>query len=288
MFSKKFRRVRLILIHFFAQLSVLSCILAAEPASCPHCSKAPVDAKALEGMDIALVSENLTIEPGKAFRVGFKLDHKKGFHTYWKNPGVVGVPTKMNWELPEGVTVSEIQWPNPELSKMAVYPCFGYERDVLLMMEVSIPKSWSEETITLTGQGQWMCCSSMCYPGFETFSLTLKVGEEESCPKYAPLFEAAEKELPAESDKLTAKMLTKADDKAIQLLITSKDAELQVIRIFNEDGQTTPDIHHGIKRITEDEFVFITERSKYGPKGPTAFPCVVETNFGFFKVNPSY
>jgi len=273
-------------IQYAIVLLALSEMQAKEP--CPHCVKAPADSKELEGMKISLISENLTIQAGKPFRVAFKIEHKEGFHTYWKNPGIVGIPTKMNWDLPEGFTAGEVQWPYPELSKMAAYPCFGYERDVLLMMEVTPPTELNGDSVNLKGSGQWMCCSSACYPGYEDFSLTLKVGEEKRCPLNAPLFEKAVSELPAKTEKLSAEMLNQADDQKIQLLIKSSDPELQVIRVYNEDGQTTPDISHGIKEISTEEFLFIAERSKYGPKSVEAFPFVVETNQGFYTLTSEY
>ena len=37
-----------------------------------------------------------------------------GWHTYWRNGGESGGPTKIEWELPTGVSAEEAQWPVPE------------------------------------------------------------------------------------------------------------------------------------------------------------------------------
>src|SRR5688572_10915548 len=48
-----------------------------------------------EPLTIELVSEVASIQPGSPFYVGLHLKHKEHYHTYWKFPGIVGVPTDM-------------------------------------------------------------------------------------------------------------------------------------------------------------------------------------------------
>ena len=77
-------------------------------------------AQETKGLEIALISEVKSIKAGESFTVGLHLKHHKGFHSYWKNPGVVGLPTSIKWDLPKGFTAGEIQWPYPELTMMAI------------------------------------------------------------------------------------------------------------------------------------------------------------------------
>jgi len=44
---------------------------------------------------------------------GVELKLDEGWHTYWKNPGDAGSPTKIEWQLPTGISAGEIQWPLP-------------------------------------------------------------------------------------------------------------------------------------------------------------------------------
>ena len=67
------------------------------------------------GLKLTLMSESLTIVPGEPLTVGLHIQHEPDFHTYWKNPGIVGIATILEWELPPGFTASEISWPYPEL-----------------------------------------------------------------------------------------------------------------------------------------------------------------------------
>ena len=53
------------------------------------------------------VSEVEAIRPGEPFTVGLHLEHGPGWHTYWQNPGIVGVPTSLDWNLPQGFVAGQ-------------------------------------------------------------------------------------------------------------------------------------------------------------------------------------
>lgn len=236
-----------------------------------------------KGLSIELISEVESIQQGKAFRVGLKLTHDKGFHTYWKNPGVVGMPTAVKWTLPKGFTVSKLHWPYPELSKMAEYPCFGYERDVLLYVDITPPKKTSEKNVKLTANVNWMCCSNTCHPGFKEFSLTLPYEAERLNSESTKQFKQAEAELPITSKDITAELQSAPDAQAIVVKIICKE-DILLKTIFSSDGQTTPDLAHSLKKISKGIWHFETKRFKYGVKSANTFPFVVNTDKGYFQV----
>src|SRR4051812_25492822 len=75
-------------------------LLAAEPA---------------EGLVAAtLLCDRASIERGKPFDVGVLFKIKPGWHVYWKNPGDSGIATSVDFKLPDGFTVGELQFPVPE------------------------------------------------------------------------------------------------------------------------------------------------------------------------------
>ena len=55
------------------------------------------------GLDIGLIAETASITPGRPVTLGVHIEHFPGFHTYWQNPGMVGMETSLDWKLPEGV-----------------------------------------------------------------------------------------------------------------------------------------------------------------------------------------
>ena len=60
-----------------------------------------------------LIAESDAITPGGSVWLGVHLDQDPGWHTYWKNSGDAGLSTEVDWELPEGFTVSALVWPAP-------------------------------------------------------------------------------------------------------------------------------------------------------------------------------
>ena len=67
-----------------------------------------------EPLSIDLISEVASIQPGTPFYVGLRLKHREHYHSYWKFPGIVGVPTDMVCSLPRGWKAGPLEWPEPE------------------------------------------------------------------------------------------------------------------------------------------------------------------------------
>ena len=49
-----------------------------------------------------LLSEMQTVQAGTTVWVFLKQTIREGWHTYWRNPGDSGAPTKLLWDLPPG------------------------------------------------------------------------------------------------------------------------------------------------------------------------------------------
>ncbi|NIP92826.1 MAG: hypothetical protein GWO24_04910, partial [Akkermansiaceae bacterium] len=154
------------------------------------------------GAQLTLVSEVAAIQPGVPFTVALHIRHQPGFHTYWKNPGIVGVPTSIDWKLPEGFEAGPIRWPAPRIVDMATHPAHGYHRDVLLLTEITPPGRIAASSITLEGRLTWMACSKTCHPGFATRRLTLPVGRDDKAkpdPRWAEAIANERRNLPTSS-----------------------------------------------------------------------------------------
>ncbi|HYF36494.1 MAG TPA: protein-disulfide reductase DsbD domain-containing protein, partial [Prosthecobacter sp.] len=148
-------------------------------------------ASAQTGLKIQLVPEVTAIAPGQPFFVGLFIQHEPGYHTYWKFPGIVGVPTSISWSLPPGFTAGPLEYPEPETTMMFQIRAQGYERDLLLQTRITPPADLPlGQKITLTGQASWMCCGRSCHPGQKTLTLTLPVAADAPFdPLWRPVFE---------------------------------------------------------------------------------------------------
>ncbi len=133
-----------------------------------------------EEVQASLISEVQTIEPGKSFWVGCRLEMKEHWHTYWTNPGDSGLATKIEWELPEGFQPSEIYWPYPEWISAFGAVTFGYEGEIILLSKINVPEDAKiGESISLKGNVSWLACEKTCVPGKASVSINLVVGEKE-------------------------------------------------------------------------------------------------------------
>ena len=149
-------------------------------ASLPLLALAPASALAASTgksryVEVALVSEADSIRPGQPFRVGLRLKMAPGWHTYWKNPGDAGLPTKLTWTLPEGFTAGPIQWPRPERISLPPLMSYGYNDEVLLPVEITPSGLARPGARAPGGEADWLECKETCLPGKAELELTLPV-----------------------------------------------------------------------------------------------------------------
>jgi len=101
------------------------------------------------------------------------------WHTYWKFPGDAGIPTEINWKLPDGWKVGEIQWPIPlKLNEPGDIQIYGYHDEVLLLQEITPPASVKDSTVQLTAETSWLVCEKICIPGNASLKLDLPVAAQ--------------------------------------------------------------------------------------------------------------
>lgn len=130
-----------------------------------------------------LVAESDTVPPGSTINAALRLVHDDHWHTYWINPGT-GYPTTIDWNLPDGVTVSEFQWPTPKVYEQAGLINYVYEGEVLLPFTITVSDSVADGTsLDLSGTADWlMCDENTCVPGNVAVALNLKVSKSSPQP----------------------------------------------------------------------------------------------------------
>ena len=201
------------------------------------------------GLKLALVPESRAIVPGATFRVGLLLQPEPGWHTYWKQPGIVGVPTQIDWQLPPGFTAGELEYPGPEPVLMFHIKAQGYRREVLLQTQITAPADLKPGTeIALRGRATWMCCGNTCHPGSKELELKLPVAATAAPdPQWAPVFERERQAYSRESEAWQAQ----AEETGVQVTLTLRPAgaaaraltadELAGLRFYTEDGWINSD-----------------------------------------------
>lgn len=251
-------------------------------------------ALAQEGLKLQLVSEQTAIVPGQPFTVGLWLDHDRGSHTYWRFPGIVGVPTQMKWNLPRGWKVGDLIYPEPERTLMFQIKAQGFDRDVMLRTEITPPANLKVgESITLTGLASWMCCGNTCHPGSMVLSLTLPVAATaEVNAKWHKLLDAERARAEQTSDAWTSSASEKGD--AITLVLKPATAEVRVsknqreadrIIVFTEDGWFDTDKPQTVLRDADGglTITLIKADAYLGDKPPKTLRVILRNEEGWLQ-----
>lgn len=127
-------------------------------------------------VQVKLISEENSIQPGRPFWVGVELKMADGWDTYWINPGDAGFPTKVDWHLPSGFTAGPLHWPYPERFTSQSLVGYGYTHSVLLLAQVTPPKNMPVgQKISLEADVSWLACKEQCVPGNAHITLQLPV-----------------------------------------------------------------------------------------------------------------
>ncbi len=146
-----------------------------------------------------LIAPTTAIVPGQPFQVGLRQIITPNWHTYWKNPGDSGEPTKIEWQLPKGFAASPIKWPIPNALPVGPLMNYGYSDTLLLPITITPPKTLDAQAVTLKAKARWLVCEKICIPESATVSLKLAVATPVNQPTasaHAGLFEAVERQLP--------------------------------------------------------------------------------------------
>ena len=145
-----------------AALLGLAGIAHAQPVSTPN-------------VQAELVSERAALVPGEKNTVALRLKIRDRWHTYWQNPGDSGLPTTLEWKLPQGVAAGPVQWPAPKALPAGPLVNYGYEGEVFHLVDLDVPASLPPGDVTLRARADWLVCEDTCIPEGADLALTLPV-----------------------------------------------------------------------------------------------------------------
>jgi thiol:disulfide interchange protein/DsbC/DsbD-like thiol-disulfide interchange protein len=162
---------------------------------------APARAQQYNGKELVkatLIADVSSIQPGQKFRLGVLYRIEPGWHIYWKYSGDSGLPTKIEWQLPEGFRVQDLQWPLPLRDKEpGDLEVFDYTSEVLLFADVEAAATLPPGPVTIQAKSDWLVCQSLCVPGRVQLSLSLNSGANTASDS-AQIFEKYASKVPKE------------------------------------------------------------------------------------------
>ena len=170
------------------------------------------------------------VGPGQPLWLGLSITHQPEWHTYWKNPGDSGLPTQLQWQLPEGMDAGEIAWPVPHKIRIGNLANYGYEGQVLLPVPVTVSGAFTPgplaKEVTVQLQASWLVCRKECIPeeGHFTLQLPLRSTTAVDAAAFAAAHQAAPQALPVGSDGSSS---ARVQDGALVLRVAGLPAALQ-------------------------------------------------------------
>ncbi len=173
------------------------------------------------------------------------------WHVYWRNPGDSGAPVDISVKAAKGVTVGEIKWPTPKRFTNEFETTFGYEKEVALLVPITIDPSATRVPTELTVDIRWMVCRDVCLTG--TTSRTVSV------PSASPVLDEAQRSAIERSRARLPKPIAEAGSAIIEgslLVITGTAAGAAAIEFFPFD---TPGVTYGAARSSVANGAFRVE-----------------------------
>jgi thiol:disulfide interchange protein DsbD len=167
-----------------------------DPASAQTALPSFGDAFAAHHTQVKLILSADTAKPGDTIWAGVDLKMESGWHTYWKNPGDAGSPTKIEWTLPPGISAGEIQWPLPEKLPPAEVTTYGYETEVVLLVPLTLASNLSGGPLNLAAKVSWLECKESCIPADATVEAKLNIGSETKTSAEASLVQSWQQKIP--------------------------------------------------------------------------------------------
>jgi DsbC/DsbD-like thiol-disulfide interchange protein/cytochrome c biogenesis protein CcdA len=154
--------------------------------------------------DADLILGATTAHPGDTVMVGVRLRMKPDWHIYWRNPGGSGIATKIKWELPPGVTAGETKWPIPKLLPADELTTYIYEKEVVLLVPLTISQDAAKGPLELKAHISWLECKTACVPGSSDVQATITVADESTPSLDAFVLQSWQQKLPLPMGGLAA------------------------------------------------------------------------------------
>ncbi|MDF1826133.1 MAG: protein-disulfide reductase DsbD family protein [Verrucomicrobiales bacterium] len=234
-----------------------------------------------DGIDrLQILTDVQEIVPGETLSVGLLVSPAPGHHTYWKGPGIVGVATSIEWNLPRGFQAGPIIWPTPEKVDMVGIEANGYRREVILLTEIKVPENITDTSVELNLKSAWMACSTSCNPGVAELSLSLPVKAEGGTSlrnkSLSKRFQAIRDALPPAAPETWKMKVSRSGREEITLTLSApglKREQVDSLEFFCDDMQVNSDEPIEINELAAqtETFELRFARPTFAPSDPEVF-----------------
>lgn len=131
-------------------------------------------------VSIRLLPEKTDVKAGETITVGIEQTIAPHWHTYWANPGDSGTSPHIKWSGAE-MKAAPIEWPVPHKLPMGPLTNYGYEKNVVLLQELTLPSDLPEGPLQLRADIDILVCNEICIPESHSASFTIN-GDQPPSP----------------------------------------------------------------------------------------------------------
>lgn len=194
-------------------------------------------------VNTSMVADITDIGSDNSFYIGILFKMKPGWHIFWKNPGDSGMPTRVDFDLPNNFSQSELYWPVPHsLTRSGNILDYGYREKVLLWKKITAPAGHSPDAeIPVKANISWVSCKDECIPGNRQIKSVINPGKSPGIYN-KELFQKWKQRLPLkrkqEYSYYTENIPTDDEMTRFRINLDFRNITAQGIEWFPDSGQT--------------------------------------------------
>ena len=225
-----------------------------------------------------LVVDSYSPEMDSVISIGVLVNLKDDWHIYWRNPGDSGMPTDIEFSLPNEIKASEIKFPVPEIFASDEIVNYGYSHQVLLMSELFISKDYPKKEFSITAKLTSLICKDLCNAFDTTVTIKLDLSKNYLAEtNISDLFESAKNLLPQKNHSLKTSATFKSDSVYLKVNGDEINNASSVRFLSYESGMYRNSINQNtIKK--ENHLELILEPDPYRVKDPTEVNGIIILN----------
>lgn len=232
----------------------------------------------------SLVLSAKTARPGDTVTAGVVLEMDPRWHTYWKNSGASGMPTKIDWQVPVGIVPGETRWPLPQVLAESGLTTYIYEEKAVLIVPLKLPADLKPGTLQLKAQVSWLECDVQCVPGDATVQASLEIADRQSPSPSQALLKEWEGKLPKTGNPVAAQAMWQAAPKGDTrpLLLAWNSSQAANVPDFLPYASEDYEIDAGVQRLGADhgKVKIVKQVKQFSPLWPKQVAGVIVQETG--------
>ncbi|MDF1815799.1 MAG: cytochrome c biogenesis protein CcdA [Verrucomicrobiales bacterium] len=213
-------------------------------------------------ISLTLRSDRPTAAPGDTVAIVLKMDHNPGWNSYWLNPGT-GMPTTLNWTVPEGYKTGETLWPIPKVKPSDLGTSHVYIDDIYIVTPLKIPENATPGEVEIALAADWLECDKQgCVPKGGEATLTLKIAEKAvGDPEVKTFAKKVIEQQPAHLDSWQVEL--GGNDEVFEARLTpGAGANTAPGEIYFFESSESPALEYELPEVTRDGGTFVLKMKK--------------------------